>query len=104
MKHEETYGKMEETCRELPPGRFLSHLVTSFQAASYVSWFTHEWLPTMPYEQIIIAVPFFNGFLKLMVSYAKFVLVAAWPTKYTAVYVTFEGQSKRPVFQKNAAN
>ena len=33
-EHEETYGKIGETCRESPLGRFLNHLVTSFQATS----------------------------------------------------------------------
>ena len=30
VKHEETYGEMAETCRELPLGGFVSHLVNSF--------------------------------------------------------------------------
>ena len=38
----DTYGEMGETCRELPLGGFLSKLVTSFQAASYISGFSHE--------------------------------------------------------------
>ena len=33
VKHEQTYGEMRETLRELPLGGFLSHLVTNFQAA-----------------------------------------------------------------------
>ena len=52
MKHEETYGEMGETYRELPLGGFLSNLVTSFQAASYIAGLTHERLPSMPYNQI----------------------------------------------------
>ena len=42
-------GKWEETCRELPLDGFPSHLVTSFQAASYIARFIRELLPN---EQI----------------------------------------------------
>ena len=36
-------------CRELPLGRAMSHLVTSFQADSYIAGFIRESLPNMPY-------------------------------------------------------
>ena len=42
MKHEETYEEVGKTGKELPLGRLLSHLVTSFQAASYIVGFTRE--------------------------------------------------------------
>ena len=42
MKHEETYEEMVETGRELPLGKLLNHLVTTFQAASCVVGFIHE--------------------------------------------------------------
>ena len=47
----ETYGEMREAYRELPLGGFLSHLVTSFKAASYIAKFICEWLANVPYEQ-----------------------------------------------------
>ena len=42
VKYEETYGKMGETCSELPLGGFPSHLVSSFGVASYIAVFTRE--------------------------------------------------------------
>ena len=47
----ETYGEMREAYRELPLGGFLSHLVTSFKAASYIAKFICEWLANVTYEQ-----------------------------------------------------
>ena len=64
MKHEETY-------EELALGRILSHLVTSFQTASY-----------FPIHQICLRSksvhnsPFIKNFLPHIVSYTKFILMA----------------------------
>ena len=42
LKQVKTCGRIEETCRKLPLGGFLSHLVTSFQDASYITGFHHK--------------------------------------------------------------
>ena len=51
-----------KVARELPLGGFLSHLVTSFQAFSYIAEFTRKWLPNIPYEQISTWQSFFLWF------------------------------------------
>ena len=42
VTHEKKYEEMGETCRKLPLVGFLSHLVTSFQAALYIGGLTCE--------------------------------------------------------------
>ena len=53
---------INKVARELPLGGFLSHLVTSFQAFSYIAEFTRKWLPNIPYEQISTWQSFFLWF------------------------------------------
>ena len=76
MKHEETYGEMGETYRELPLGGFLSNLVTSFQAASYIAGLTPNDYRVCLIIKSIHSSPFFRGFPPHMVSYAKSTLEA----------------------------
>ena len=73
MKHEEIYEEMGETWGKLPVDGFLSHLVTSFQAAWYIVGFTRERYALWANQYI--AVHLFHGFLPCMISEAKFILI-----------------------------
>ena len=92
VKHEETNGEMGETCRELPLGEFLSHLVTIFKPL--------HTLPNSPANDFriclitkkYIAVHFFYSFLPQMLSYANFILIAIGGRSVTFL-LSFHGGS-----------
>ena len=92
VKHEETNGEMGETCRELPLGGFLSHLVTIFKPL--------HTLPNSPANDFriclitkkYIAVHFFYSFLPQMLSYANFILIAIGG-RSVAFLLSFHGGS-----------
>ena len=76
MKHEEAYGEMGETCRELPPGRFLRHLATSFQAAFTLPDSSANNCRICLLKKSVHGSLFFHGFLPHMVSCSKFIFMA----------------------------
>ena len=67
-------GKSGRCIQVIATRQFLSHVVTSFQSAPYITGFPREWLSNILYEQI--AVHFFHDFLPYLVSYAKFISMA----------------------------
>ena len=73
---------------------FLSHLVTSFQAASCIAGFTWEILPNIPYEQISTQQSIFHGIIPHMVYYVKFSLMAVGSEWILVIFVlSFRGRS-----------
>ena len=72
-------------------GGFLSHLVTSFQAASYITGL-------MTAEYVLLAVHFFYVFHPHMISYAKIILMAVgWECRSVIfVYVIISWRISHP--------
>ena len=68
-------------------GEFLSHLVTSFQAASYIAGFTANDCRICLMNKSVYSGPFFHVFLPHMVSYAKFILMTVGGKCKSVVFV-----------------
>ena len=75
VKHEITYGEMGENASL---GEFLSHLVTSFQAASYIAGFTANDCQICLMNKSVYSGPFFPCFSPTHGNLCKIYLNDGW--------------------------